>query len=59
MLLQFGSTVSGHARPDSDLDLAEYNDLDAAKVFDAVQAAARDIPYYVERTNAYVSSCPG
>ena len=33
----------------------EYNDLDASKVFDALQAAMRDIPQYLEKVNAYVN----
>lgn len=32
----------------------EYNDLDPSKIFDALQAAVRDIPQYLEKVNAYI-----
>jgi uncharacterized protein YutE (UPF0331/DUF86 family) len=34
----------------------EYNELDPAKVFDALQAAVRDIPEYLAKVNKYITA---
>jgi hypothetical protein len=42
---------SGHPPPS---DYFEYNDLDAAKVYEALQGAVKDIPEYLRHVHQYV-----
>jgi uncharacterized protein YutE (UPF0331/DUF86 family) len=51
---EFASRIAGSAGLRNRI-VHEYDEIDPAKVFDALQSAVTDVPHYVERVTAFLT----